>query len=583
MYIEPNTEIKILKNCPLDTTYEHTLWFSNYVAQYNYFDSLTKYTLSRQSYQRVRRGWMRVEKRAEDLYDCNYLMFRNLAFGNKTFYAFITSVEYVNDVTSEISFEMDVMQTWLFNWDFDECFVVREHSKYDEIGDNLIPEPVNCGNYVNGMPVKTNKFTDWKIVVISTAELQTGVPGLLPAHGGFYAGVYGSCNYNIYPATADGVESVRTLMHNLAILNNTEAVAAVYMLPNAFIPSDPSTIETAIQSKNDAYLRAGDFTVPFKVDGWSQQGDFTLFGGYVPKNKKLYTYPYNYFVCDNNQGQTKEFRYEYFDRSVGLTFNLISDYGLEPSVMCVPMGYMQKRQAVGEITEDMTDSLSITNFPKCTWATTDLGAKLVQSGMSLALLAATRGVSFAWGADGFVTGRQFQGVTPFNATPPMLNGDVANMNVPANRSWAANNIPIDVHPSTRGSATIRMNPADALVAGIIGRDVMNSRITSHVGGGNTSYVADWFDFTFKQVFVDEQFAKCIDDYFSAYGYQTNRLKIPNRSSRPHWNYLRTANCTIKGSIPADDMKKICDIHNAGITYWKNGNEVGNYNLDNSPR
>lgn len=55
---------------------------------------------------------MRVEKKAEDLYDCNYLAFQNTSFGSKWFYAFITSVEYVNNITSEITFEIDVLQTY---------------------------------------------------------------------------------------------------------------------------------------------------------------------------------------------------------------------------------------------------------------------------------------------------------------------------------------------------------------------------------------------------------------------------------------------------------------------------------------
>jgi hypothetical protein len=67
-----------------------------------------------------------------------------------------------------------------------------------------------------------------------------------------------------------------------------------------------------------------------------------------------------------------------------------------------------------------------------------------------------------------------------------------------------------------------------------------------------------------------------------YGYATHRVKVPNRSSRPYWNYVKTIGCVITGSVPADDIKQICDIYNAGITFWKNGNNVGNYSLDNSP-
>ena len=66
-----------------------------------------------------------------------------------------------------------------------------------------------------------------------------------------------------------------------------------------------------------------------------------------------------------------------------------------------------------------------------------------------------------------------------------------------------------------------------------------------------------------------------------YGYQTNRVKTPNISARPHWNYIKTNDCVIEGSVPCDDMNKICSIFDGGITFWKKGSEVGNYSLDNS--
>ena len=67
-----------------------------------------------------------------------------------------------------------------------------------------------------------------------------------------------------------------------------------------------------------------------------------------------------------------------------------------------------------------------------------------------------------------------------------------------------------------------------------------------------------------------------------FGYATRRCKKPNRNSRPHWNYVKTVGATVTGSVPADDMKKICSIYDNGITFWKNGSEVGDYSLDNSP-
>ncbi len=90
------------------------------------------------------------------------------------------------------------------------------------------------------------------------------------------------------------------------------------------------------------------------------------------------------------------------------------------------------------------------------------------------------------------------------------------------------------------------------------------------------------EFTFNHMVIRQQFARIIDDYFTMYGYATNRCKTPNRNSRPHWNFVKTAGITLTGSVPCDDMRKICSIYDNGVTFWKNGDEVGHYNLDNSP-
>ena len=59
MYIEPNSNITIYHNVPLDNTYNHTLYFSNLAEQNTYFhanQNIIKYNLTAQSYQRVVKG-----------------------------------------------------------------------------------------------------------------------------------------------------------------------------------------------------------------------------------------------------------------------------------------------------------------------------------------------------------------------------------------------------------------------------------------------------------------------------------------------------------------------------------------------
>ena len=115
-YINPNSDIYVLHDIPLDPTQDNTLWFANLSAQTSYFTSKAKYQFTKQTYQRVKRGYIRLQKRAEDLYDCNYLMFRNTAYGTKWFYAFLDSVDYINDSVCEVRYTIDPMQTWFFDY-----------------------------------------------------------------------------------------------------------------------------------------------------------------------------------------------------------------------------------------------------------------------------------------------------------------------------------------------------------------------------------------------------------------------------------------------------------------------------------
>ena len=165
MYIAPNTNIKILKDVPLEPSYENTLYFSSISAQTNYFSSKAKYTLTQNTYQRVNRGVIRVGIKAESLYDCNYVMFQNAGYGNKWFYAFILKVEFVNNTTADVFFDVDVMQTYFFDYTLKECLIERQHSETDVAGDNLVPENLETGEYVNTAAGRTLDISAPAIVV----------------------------------------------------------------------------------------------------------------------------------------------------------------------------------------------------------------------------------------------------------------------------------------------------------------------------------------------------------------------------------------------------------------------------------
>jgi hypothetical protein len=143
----PNTTLYLLSGVPLDNTYTDTIYFATATAQYDYFYGKKSKTFANLSYQRVGENRIRVQASADDLYNCNYLMFQNTGFGNKWFYAFITETpKYINDNTTEIVYEIDVMQTYFFDAVLKPSYIIRQHQATDVAGDNTLPEPVDVGD-----------------------------------------------------------------------------------------------------------------------------------------------------------------------------------------------------------------------------------------------------------------------------------------------------------------------------------------------------------------------------------------------------------------------------------------------------
>ena len=152
MEISPNSKIYLLRGIPLDNTYNDTIYFSSASAQLSYFQGkLTGnggVSFTAQTYQRVGKNRCRLNICADDIYNVNYMFFQNTSYGSKWFYAFVTEVEYINDAVSEISYEIDVIQTYMFNWSLGMSMVEREHSATDVAGGNLMSEPFDVGDYV---------------------------------------------------------------------------------------------------------------------------------------------------------------------------------------------------------------------------------------------------------------------------------------------------------------------------------------------------------------------------------------------------------------------------------------------------
>lgn len=130
MNLQPDTEI-ILLHVPLDLSYKNQLSFNSKQDQENYFKSHKKYTYDEVSYQR-KDGFMRIDLNYDELYDVNYVMYKNNTMPNKWIYAFVTRMEYASENSTYVYIQTDVFQTWWFDMDFHASFIEREMIDVDD-------------------------------------------------------------------------------------------------------------------------------------------------------------------------------------------------------------------------------------------------------------------------------------------------------------------------------------------------------------------------------------------------------------------------------------------------------------------
>ena len=490
MYIEPSTNIKLLNRVPLDNTYTNTIFFLSASEQTAYFSSKVKHNLQQQTYQRLNRGVCRIGLKSDYCYDCNYMMFQNPSYGQKWFYAFITSVEYLNDNVCEIRYEIDKLQTWLFDFNLKQCFVEREHSVTDVAGDNLVIEKIDTGEYVADN-YYSDKVHREMVYIIAVSGSETGDA----VQGGTYAGTYSGVQFRKFSNTSDVNNALEIYASNGLI----DSVLGVYEVYEDYL------------GYNSGVPYVGEISVSKP----------TSIGNYTPKNKKLLTYPYCFMLAESGDGNNNTYMYEYFS-DVVCKYEVYATFNGLASLLLYPFNYKG-------IQNNYDETLSMNNASvQCAYNVDAFKAWLAQNSVNLV-------TSTAQGLIGVATGNVGSAINTV--------GTLANVEIKRR--------------TTSPKATMGGNGAINQLVQLNEMKVYTKRI-------------------------QRQFAERVDDYFTRFGYATNRLKVPNISSRPYWNYVKTVDCTITGSVPADDMREICSIHDKGVTYWKNGNDIGNYLLDNSP-
>ena len=572
--IVPNSEVYILKNVPLEPSFDHTIWFDSPEQQATAFTTYAlAFYFNKVSYQRYPRPYITLDKTADDLFDCNYMMFRNTSYGTKWFYAFITQIEYISNTTSRIYYTIDPMQTYLFDVNVGECWVEREHAMTDAIGDNLIPESFELGEYVFDADYFPQIFekSHYTICILATWKavyednkwvIKDSYTGGV---GGVDSGIYTGLTKNTFDYDPDNPQSAphsaNAVIEAATKANKADGIVSITMYPKFFMN----------------WSITGDLAdglVPYKMNGVPA---FTgTFDGYKPKNNKLYTSPFCGVYVDNLQGNAANYAYEYFTDRKPL-FYIVGAANGNLECASIPINYKG-------LPSNFQESLIMGGFPQCAWNVDTFKAWIAQNKYAIAAGVANTAISTAARVGAAVaTG----GLSEIAAAPAAAGTNVVsfpNAYQPPTGGGSGGGI---TGAAINGSSNI-LNDTINLVAQV----KTASTQPNHSRGQQSSSVycaLGQQGFHYMPYRIQGQFAKIIDDFFSMYGYKTNRLKVPNRNGRKAWNYVKTCGCNLTGSAPADVTASLVQIYDKGITFWRcidlsAGNpftRVGNYSLDNS--
>ncbi|MBO7734682.1 MAG: hypothetical protein J6S67_19135 [Methanobrevibacter sp.] len=530
-YIAPVGRIVLYNDVPLDVTYDHTIYFASRLAQTTYFNTKTLMSFTNQMYTRVKRGVIRVRAPADELYSCNYLSFTNKKMSGtgagvangKTFYCFVTYVEYINNEVTELGFEIDPMQTWLPGVDYElgDSFVEREHTANDQIGSNLVPENLELGEYMTETPTLSGHLSggfnssSTRIVVAATFDKQYNDVG-----GGYYSNLYSGICFNDFTSATDANNFIQ------GAANKINGIVGVFIMPADFINSGTSPSFTVTKNKLTS----------------------NVYGGYTPKNNKLYTYPYNFMFVTDFQGKYKIYPYEYFPAADStISFHLTGCYSLNPTFILAPIHYKGIGTGTGNNyeTANYNEMITISGWPQCAF-NTDLYK--------------------AWQA-------QVSASAPYTALKMGMNAGSAIQSAGIYEQMA------EVGGGGEAAAVVGLLSIASSTANILSQRAQKQTLGHDPHGmqaGSALFSTDILDFGFFPMHIRQDFAKIIDDYFNMYGYATHVVKKPNIHVRTHWTYTKTVGCKILGSMPADFESAICKIFDHGITFWVNASEIGDY-------
>lgn len=584
---EPNTTVWLYSNVKIRR--EHQRLFSNLSEQQSYFTSHIFETFTEQTYQRPDTPF-RCRMMYDDILKCNYIGFKNGNFSDKVWYGRITRKEYINAYDSgeadcDIYFELDCIQSYMFDFTFQSAFVERCHQdRFDSSGNpyiNDLPEDVLTGFDYDVVYRRTLSAHDYKLVCIySSIDLDsdygtTNLPNNNYSGGAVYNGIPSALKMYVaklgeeYPPGLDWLPTIEEVLNGL---NEypwiSQGIQAVFLIPQEIELLLVSHIQQgAGRSLGEELFKIGvctsyEFTnVSFSVNYMDNVPEYA--------ENKLYNYPYTVFELASNNGSSVILKPENFggsETTIAESMGFEQAYALAENgrtimfpqsynnadesggngydYVCVLDGFPKTNIAVDEYLLYMANNANAFSAAK-----SNMNLSMVQAGLN----------SFISGMSGIMN--SFQSINPMGVPMAVANAAIGTVGTLANAA-------IDYQKQQN---TLLATQKDA--------ELTPPSVNGQINGNFITFLLDKFYVEIRIKTIKPWIAEILEDYFHVFGTKRLRTEKPNLHTRSSFDYLKMTNIIIDGDIPEEHERMIKDECATGIWFWHT-DDIGNFSATN---
>ena len=518
----------------------------------------------------------------------NYCRYINSDFNSSMyFYAFIDKIEYVAPSTSRLYIRTDCFMTWFDRIDWGQQYVERFNwnvefnthyndysptigSRYitDFLSDNAYTAPI-CF-YSDTIPLDFNfeaynGTNDNGWIVINLAKDAFSTPGT-PSMGSITPEVSGLPQGSFWIAVQPTDLWLFTHIINGPQDMPTQGgftladILQIYYVPKECLLVDTDNPYKVVEEGAGANCSYFKFSINSSFNGGTgiikiPDGAVSMVNGYVPKNKVLLRYPYNFYKITDKAGHEWIFKPEQFsiysinENDINIEYQKYLSLSDNISLGLKINNYMNA---------DNTESICIfQNFPQISamsdsyqqylalnknslqnqyrWMSYGLGMGIVSSSIKAAMGAAIESPQgLSSGAEGL-----FNSFINYQRQSDDLNAKMSDMkNMPATVACSGNN-----------SLALMMDTAGL-------------------------FLERWA--------IDRAAAEKIDQIWDMWGYPIEeQLSYKPWVHKSRYGYVKTKNCHITGEIPESDRAELDKLFNTGITVWRDAATYGIYSFSDN--